>query len=181
MLPATTPEHDVVDRYVRALAAELEHVNAYRVPHARLRMRMAIHFGITTEGANGYPGSDAVLVSRLLDSQAARAGLEQTGADLVVVLSEAVYTSLVRGGYTTLRPADFRRVDAGEDLQRARVMWIPQGDARAVRLRTRTSPRPPALSPPARRVGSPRARRPTTARRSSRPAGTRTRRRSAPT
>ncbi|MBY8853692.1 hypothetical protein K7G98_37870, partial [Saccharothrix sp. MB29] len=59
---------------MRALAAELEHVNAYRVPHARLRMRMAIHFGITTEGANGYPGSDAVLVSRLLDSQAARAG-----------------------------------------------------------------------------------------------------------
>ncbi|GAA3460806.1 hypothetical protein ACFFSW_33705 [Saccharothrix longispora] len=148
VLPATTPEHDVVDRYVRALAAELEHVNAYRVPHARLRMRMAIHFGVTTEGANGYPGSDAVLVSRLLDSRAARAGLEQTGADLVVVLSEAVYTSLVQGGYTTLRPADFRRVDVRvKTFSGHGWMWIPQGDAHAVRLEDEDVT--PAAAPPA--------------------------------
>ncbi|MGM1062591.1 hypothetical protein [Saccharothrix sp. Mg75] len=141
VVPSTTAEDAVVDGYVRALASELEHVNAYRVPHARLRMRMAIHHGITAEGANGYPGADSVLVSRLLDSKAARAGLEQTDADLVVVLSEVVYSSLVQGGYTTLRAADFRRVEVRvKTFTGHGWLWIPQGDAHAVRLEEEGAP-----------------------------------------
>jgi class 3 adenylate cyclase len=112
VLPATTPEGDVVDRYVRALDAELTATNRYRVPEAKLRLRMAIHFGATVEGANGYPGQDAVLVSRLLNSEPAHEALEQSpSSDLVVVLSDSLFTSLVAARYTTLRPEDFRRVD----------------------------------------------------------------------
>ncbi|GAA1314975.1 hypothetical protein [Saccharothrix xinjiangensis] len=135
VLPAGTPDHLVVDRYVRALDAELASVNAYRVPHARLRLRMAVHFGAATEGANGYPGQDAVLVSRLMDSAAARAALEQTDADLVVVLSDLVFTSVVAAGYTTLRPEDFREVEVRVKTFTGRGrLWIPGGDAHALRL-----------------------------------------------
>lgn len=135
VLPPDTPDHLVVDGYVRALAAELASVNAYRVPHARLRLRMAVHFGTTAQGANGYPGQDAVLVSRLLDSSAARAALEQTDADLVVVLSDLIYTSVVRGGYTTLRAEDFRRVGVRVKAFTGHGwLWIPGGDAHALRL-----------------------------------------------
>ncbi|MFT7835019.1 hypothetical protein Q5530_02575 [Saccharothrix sp. BKS2] len=135
VLPVGTPDHLVVDRYVRALDAELASVNAYRVPHAHLRMRMAVHFGTTAEGANGYPGQDAVLVSRLMDSAAARAALEQTDAHLAVVLSEVVYASVVAAGYTTLRPGDFREVEVRvKDFVGRGRLWIPGGDAHALRL-----------------------------------------------
>ncbi|WP_158847054.1 hypothetical protein [Saccharothrix deserti] len=136
VLPASTPEDDVVDRYVRALDAELAATNRYRVPHARLRMRMAIHFGTTVEGANGYPGQDAVLVSRLLNCEPAHAALEQSpDADLVVVLSETLFTSLVAAGHTTLRPENFRRVDVRvKTFSGHGWMWLPSGDVHALVL-----------------------------------------------
>lgn len=135
VLPASTQDGDVVDRYVRALDTELASVNRYRVPHAKLRMRMAIHFGTTVEGANGVPGQDAVLVSRLLDSEAAHAALEQSDADLVVVLSDTLFTSLVAAGFTTLRPDHFRKVDVRvKAFVGVGWMWMPGGDVHALRL-----------------------------------------------
>jgi hypothetical protein len=136
VLPAATPEGDVVDRYVRALDAELSATNRYRVPEAKLRMRMAIHFGATVEGANGFPGQDAVLVSRLLNCEPAHAALDQSpGSDLVVVLSDALFTSLVAAGYTTLRPEDFRRVDVQVKTFRGQGwMWLPSGDVHSLVL-----------------------------------------------
>ncbi|MFJ6670782.1 hypothetical protein ACIQMJ_06695 [Actinosynnema sp. NPDC091369] len=136
VLPAATPEGDVVDRYVRALDAELAKTNRYRVPEAKLRMRMAIHFGTTVEGANGYPGQDAVLVSRLLNSEPPHAALEQSpGSDLVVVLSDTLFTSLVAARYTTLRPEDFRRVDVRvKNFRGHGWMWLPSGDVHSLVL-----------------------------------------------
>ncbi|WP_380724132.1 hypothetical protein [Saccharothrix hoggarensis] len=136
VLPPATRENDVVDRYVRALNAELAATNEYRLPHARLRLRMAIHFGTTVEGANGVPGQDAVLVSRLLNSEPAHAALEQSpNADLVVVLSDLVFTSLVAAGYTTLRVEDFRRVEVRVKAFHGHAwMWLPGGDVHALVL-----------------------------------------------
>lgn len=135
VLPASTPEGDVVDRYVRALDAALAATNRYRVPEAKLRLRMAIHYGTTVEGANGYPGQDAVLVSRLLNCEPAHAALEQTDADLVVVLSDLLFTSLVAAGHTTLRAEDFRRVDVRvKAFEGHGWMWMPGADVHAVRL-----------------------------------------------
>ena len=136
VLPSSTPEGDVVDRYVRALDAELARTNRYRVPEARLRMRMAIHFGTTVEGANGYPGQDAVLVSRLLNSEPPHAALEQSpDSDLVVVLSDTLFTSLVAARYTTVQPEDFRRVDVRvKDFRGHGWMWLPSGDVHSLVL-----------------------------------------------
>ncbi|MBW4715720.1 hypothetical protein [Saccharothrix obliqua] len=136
VLPPDSPEHLVVDSYVRALNAELTYANRYRVPEARARMRLAVHHGAVVDGANGFPGQDSVLVSRLLNSAPAHAALEQfPDADLVVVLSEIVYTTLVRAGHTTLRPGDFRRVEVAEKtFQGHGWLWIPNGDAHALDL-----------------------------------------------
>ncbi|GGP81041.1 hypothetical protein [Saccharothrix coeruleofusca] len=146
VLPPDTPEPLVVDRYVRELDAELRSVNRYRVPEAKLRMRLAVHFGVTAQGANGFPGQDAVLVSRLLDSPVAKRALEQApDADLVVVLSEVVYDSLVRAGRTTLDPAAFRRVAVSvKDFTGHAWLWLPSGNAHALRLE---EPAPPPSSP----------------------------------
>ncbi|MEU4806696.1 hypothetical protein [Actinosynnema sp. NPDC023587] len=136
VLPPDTPEHVVVDSYVRGLNAELSSANRYRVPEARARMRLAIHHGVVEEGANGFPGQDSVLVSRLLNSAPAHLALEEfPDADLVVVLSEIVYSSLVRAGHTTLSPADFRRVEVEEKTFHGHGwMWIPNGDVHRLDL-----------------------------------------------
>ncbi|WP_367134354.1 hypothetical protein [Saccharothrix sp. HUAS TT1] len=136
VLPAGTPEGDVVDRYVRALDAELAATNRYRLPEGRLRLRLAIHFGAAVEGANGYPGQDAVLVSRLMNAEPAHAALDRSpDAPLVVVLSDTLFTSLVAAGHTTLRPADFRRVPVRvKDFSGHGWMWLPSGDVHALVL-----------------------------------------------
>ncbi|GAA1344988.1 hypothetical protein [Saccharothrix algeriensis] len=136
VLPPDAPEHLVVDHYVRALAAELSAANRYRVPEARARLRLAIHHGAVVDGANGFPGQDSVLVSRLLNSKPAHIALDEfPEADLVVVLSEIVYSTLVLAGHTTLRPTDFRRVEVVEKTFRGHGwMWVPNGDVHALHL-----------------------------------------------
>ena len=48
-----------------------------------------MHHGVIVEGANGFPGQDPVLVSRLLNSAPPRAALEQfPDVHLAVVLSQ---------------------------------------------------------------------------------------------
>ncbi|MEJ2855355.1 MULTISPECIES: hypothetical protein [unclassified Saccharothrix] len=136
VLPSDAPEHVVVDQYVRALNAELAAANRYRVPEARARLRLAIHHGAIVDGANGFPGQDSVLVSRLLNSKAAHLALDQfPDADLVVVLSEIVYSTLILPGHTTLRAADFRRVEVREKTYVGHGwMWIPNADVHALDL-----------------------------------------------
>ncbi len=136
VLPPDSPERPVVDDYVRALNAELQAVNRYRVPEAKVRMRMAIHHGAIVDGANGFPGSDAVLVSRLLNSSAAHQALEDfPNADLVVVLSEHLYGTLVAAGHTSLKPGDFRKIDVTvKNFTGHGWMWIPDGDVHAMAL-----------------------------------------------
>ena len=148
VLPPDSPERPVVDDYVRALNAELQSVNRYRVPDAKVRMRMALHHGAIVDGANGFPGQDAVLVSRLLNSQAAHQALEDfPNADLVVVLSEHLYDTLVAAGHTSLKPSDFRKIDVTvKNFTGFGWMWIPDGDVHAMDLDGSA----PAEQPPAR-------------------------------
>ncbi|GAA0227229.1 hypothetical protein GCM10010492_26870 [Saccharothrix mutabilis subsp. mutabilis] len=151
VLPADADELKVVDQYVRALNAELAAVNRYRVPEARARLRLAIHHGAIVDGANGFPGKDSVLVSRLLNSKAAHIALDEfPDADLVVVLSDIVYSTLVQPGHTTLRATDFRRVDVTEKTFTGHGwMWIPNGDVHALHLPASAGPDPTAANPTA--------------------------------
>jgi hypothetical protein len=144
VLPPGAPEEKVVDHYVRALNAELAAVNRYRVPEARARLRLAIHHGAVVDGANGFAGQDSVLVSRLLNSAAAHLALDRfPDADLVVVLSEIVYSTLILPGHTTLRASDFRRVEVREKTFVGHAwMWIPNADVHALDLPTE-SPQAP--------------------------------------
>ncbi|WNV91164.1 hypothetical protein [Umezawaea sp. Da 62-37] len=148
VLPPDAQERLVVDDYVRALNAELQSVNRYRVPEAKVRMRLAIHHGAVVDGANGFPGKDAVLVSRLLNSRAAHLALEAfPSADLVVVLSEHLYDTLVATGHTTLKPDDFRRVEVTEKTFSGHGrMWVPDGDVHALDLAGASSEMPATAS-----------------------------------
>ncbi|MFD9736909.1 hypothetical protein [Umezawaea sp. NPDC059074] len=136
VLPPDSPESTVVDTYVRALAAELHSLNRYRVPEARVRMRMAIHHGVVVNGANGFPGRDTVLLNRLLSSHPAHQALDDfPNADLVLILSEHLYDTLVAAGHTTFEPTDFRKVDVTvKTFSGHGWMWVAGADVHAVNL-----------------------------------------------
>lgn len=111
VLPDSEPEAVVVDRFVRELGAGLDRHNGQRVEAAKLRLRVAIHFGPVVPAENGYAGPAPVEVHRLLESAALKAALEDDpGADLALMLSDVVYRDTVHEGHTTLRPDEFEPV-----------------------------------------------------------------------
>jgi len=108
-------ETRVVDGFVRELATELFRRNDDRPADGRLRLRLAVDHGLARPSSNGFAGRPVVVVSRLVGCRPLRQAMAAApDANLGVILSRQVYTDLVLGGHTTLRPADFRRVSVSE-------------------------------------------------------------------
>ncbi|MCP2169814.1 hypothetical protein [Goodfellowiella coeruleoviolacea] len=104
-------EPRVLDDFVRELDALLRCYNRDRLPEARLRLRVAIHHGVTSPGPNGLAGRGVVVVHRLLNAEPLRAALAAAEhANLAVLVSRPVFEDTVAQGYTSLDPRDFRRI-----------------------------------------------------------------------
>jgi hypothetical protein len=110
ILPQDEPEPVIVDDYVRHLDAVLAAHNTSAPSQARLRLRMAIHFGTAMPAENGYAGQGVVAVSRLVESAAARDALAASpAANIVVILSRQVFDDVVRQGHVSFSESDFTR------------------------------------------------------------------------
>lgn len=146
VLPAGESEVLVVDRFVRELDAALHRHNRDRLRTARLQVRMVVHFGRLLPGPNGYAGPAPVEVSRLLNSRQLRQALaESKTRDLVVLLSNQVYTDTVEPLHTTWRPDEFRRVRIHEkEFEADAWLWTPDGSPQ-------DSPSPTPVNPAAGR------------------------------
>lgn len=149
VLPSTEPEIVVVDRYVRELTAELNRYNERLLPEARLRLRVAIHFGPLSPAELGHAGPAPVAVARLLDSTPLRAALtEVESANLALLLSDGVYTDTVASLATTWRPDEFRKVRVRQkEFDAPAWLCVPGHDVRVMALRE-DEPRPAAARPP---------------------------------
>lgn len=124
LLPPGQPEPRVVDDFVRELHACLTLLNFEKRPEARLRMRVAIHFGVAYEAPSGFAGDAVVVTARLLASDALHHALGQApGADLAVAVSDRVYTDTVLQRHTSLLPDHFNRVEVTEK-EYAGPAWI---------------------------------------------------------
>jgi hypothetical protein len=124
VLPLDGDEARLVDDYFRHLASELRHYNGRRTAEARMRLRAAVHQGRVELADNGFAGTAIVVTARLLGSEPLYAALAAVPtADLALVLSDDVYRSLVAGGHTTLRPADFDPVTVRVKEYEA-VAWV---------------------------------------------------------
>ncbi|GAA3032017.1 hypothetical protein GCM10020229_49320 [Kitasatospora albolonga] len=124
ILPADVPEAKVVDDYVAELRAALAYHNEPRRPEHRLRLRLAVHFGPVSDADNGFASQGVVLVSRLIDGAPVKRALAVArAADLVVVVSDRVYTDTVLQRHTRLAPGEFRRVTV-ETKERPVAAWL---------------------------------------------------------
>ncbi|WP_253209155.1 hypothetical protein [Streptomyces niphimycinicus] len=130
--PMDGTEPRLVDDFIRHLVSQLRAYNGLRVPAARMRLRAAIHHGPVELADNGLAGAAVVTTARLLSSHHLYDALKaDEGADLVLLLSDDVYRSVVVGGHTTLSTTDFRRVTVREkEYESDAWLRVPEGDAR---------------------------------------------------
>ncbi|MEV6832733.1 hypothetical protein [Amycolatopsis sp. NPDC051102] len=108
-------EPKVVGPFVGALHEWLGRHNHDRQSRARLRLRVALHHGVTLPGDLGFAGAAPVHVCRLRDARVVREALEVfSEANLVFAVSEPIFDGSVRQRHTSLAAADFTRVEVAE-------------------------------------------------------------------
>jgi hypothetical protein len=131
----------LLDPFVHNLDAALRGHRKAASESARLRLRMALHMGLLHRDGDGWAGAPLVHLARLIDADQPRDALRMTDeANLVVVLSEAVYEGLVRHGFG-LDPAACRRVSM--EAKDIRVMaWIHVPASTLVGLPAARQPHP---------------------------------------
>lgn len=100
-----------LDPFVTNLATALRLHGETSSDAHRMRLRVVIHTGLLhPEPGGAWSGGPLKECARLLDAPAARWILDAVpAADLVVVVSQTLYDSVVRHGYT-LDPTLFRRI-----------------------------------------------------------------------
>ncbi len=81
-------------------------------PQPRLRVVAAVHAGEVVWGSGGWAGAALDHVVGLLGAEAAGACLAQSGRDVAVLVSEAVYQGIIRQGYAGIDPAGFQATGA---------------------------------------------------------------------
>jgi hypothetical protein len=147
ILPADESEAAVIDKFIPELEACLRRHNTMMLPEARLRLRVAIHFGRLVPGANGWAGPAPVQVARLLNSRPLRDALADTpDAAVAVLLSDQVFTDTVAQHHTTVSATSFRKVQVEEkEFASDAWLWIPGHDPRPGES---TAPRSTPVTPP---------------------------------
>jgi class 3 adenylate cyclase len=131
VLPRKEPEVRVVERFPRELRGALFRLNRDRKDEARLRLRLAVHFGVAKPGPNGYQGPGPVVLSRLCDSGPLKRVLMESGADLAVVFSRQIYADTIASGLTLLDPAELCRVRVrNKEFDEDAWIWVPGRDGR---------------------------------------------------
>ncbi len=122
----------VISPFADELDSLLQRHNAG--PGPRIRLRMSIHVG-PVPVSPGLPGDGNAAprseTHRLLDCSAARRGLAESGEDgtsLVVMVSDAVHSAVVVGGYCAVPSSRFIEVRAevpGKDFAQTAWMYVP--------------------------------------------------------
>lgn len=131
VLPDGASEPALVDTFTRALEAGLRNFNDSRVAEAWLRLRVAVHYGPASGGDLGFVGPGPVELARLNGSAGLRAALKQSPqAHLALGVTAVIYGDVIRPGYTTLRPGQFRQIEVAEKEYRGSAwIWVPNASS----------------------------------------------------
>lgn len=112
LLPAGIDEPRAVTSLVSALDEELRRANGSRDETGRVRLRMAIHEGVTVLTHGGFAGRAVDRARRLACSPPLQAAFgAYPGADLIVMLSGQVYDDVTQFGDPYLAPDLFQRTE----------------------------------------------------------------------
>ncbi|GAA2105718.1 hypothetical protein [Actinomadura alba] len=113
--PETVSPADLLDVFIVTIAAALrEHAEASSAA-ARLRLRIAVHFGFVDGTADGWSGEPLVHTARLVDAEEVKRTLaDSEDACLALVVSDDFHRAIVGNGYAHAGPTEYDRVDVAE-------------------------------------------------------------------
>jgi hypothetical protein len=120
--------HPFLDHLQSALADAAPKLRSGGV---KLRMRVALHFGLVDDEDPVTAGISTATndVSRLLDCEPLRAALRESDPDVTFVAaiaSREAFDTFVCSGRTTLRPSQFRRVQAKvKQFDQPAYLYVP--------------------------------------------------------
>jgi hypothetical protein len=97
VLPPGIDEARVITALWREFREGLHRYNRHANAGARLRMRVAVHEGMTYIGENGFAGTAINTVCRLRDCHEAKDALSGTDDDLVLIASDRIYEDVICG------------------------------------------------------------------------------------
>ena len=97
VLPPGIDEAYVISAVWREFREGLHRYNRHANAGARLRMRVAVHEGMTYIGESGFAGTAINTVCRLRDCHEAKDALSGADGDLVLIASDRMYQDVIRG------------------------------------------------------------------------------------
>ncbi|WP_069765316.1 hypothetical protein [Streptomyces sp. LUP47B] len=159
VLPETVSYPALLGDFMVMLYAGLRALNRDRTAQARLRLRVAVHVGSVSLGANGFNGLALVEIGRILNCAALRNAMAVApDASLAVAVSATVFRDAVQGGSTVIGPEEFRQVPVEEKEYRGEAwVWVPGVSRTYLAEEARTVSSPPVDEHPAQPAGADRS------------------------
>lgn len=157
IVPPGVPAITVVDLCLTDLINNLADYNSAANESAAMRLRISLHVGPVSADTLGVSGEAIVYASRLVDAPVFRKALQESGAQLGVIVSDVVHDMITRQRSLDSVPADLQSVNVQlKDLQATAWMWFSEYvPARIVTTEPDREPESGAPSVPAMRGGLP--------------------------
>jgi hypothetical protein len=111
VIPPDTPAAAVAAQALGHLAAALRQHNQSASEALRMQLRLALHAGPVTRDAQGLTGHAINQTARLVQARALRKHLDETQADLGIIVSAYLYDHVIRQhGGQPIGAADYRKI-----------------------------------------------------------------------
>ncbi|MEV6841876.1 hypothetical protein [Actinoplanes sp. NPDC051411] len=111
VLPVGIDESKVIPGLLHELGARLVERDTGMPADERMRLRVALHRGLVKEGDNGWVGTSAIAVHRILDSAPLRAAVKENPAACYVLgLPDVLYRDVIEHAVEPPRAGDFHEM-----------------------------------------------------------------------
>jgi hypothetical protein len=109
VLPVGIDESKVIPDLLHELGARLVERDSGMPDERRMRLRVALHRGLIKEGDNGWVGTSAIAVHRILDSSPLRTAIQENPAACYVLgVPDVLYRDVIEHAVEPPRAGDFR-------------------------------------------------------------------------
>jgi hypothetical protein len=95
-LPPEVAKADLVAQLPDRMLAELRRYNAVHAEEANVRLRVALHAGEVHQGSHGTISDANSFAFRLIEEPAAKKALKESGAVMVLIVSDSFYQDVIR-------------------------------------------------------------------------------------
>lgn len=125
VMPPGIDEGEVISTFVRGMNLYLCRYNRPLDEHTRLRLRVAVHAGMTQVNESGFVGPGPVFAARLRDcAQVRQVMADHPRCDFAVVISQQLYDDHVGHEYPDFDAGSFRRIRLAEPENPVADVWV---------------------------------------------------------